>query len=692
MKISIAIVLSYILQGAGAVAVASPKVIITQFRHGPDHAGVFEGASPGNLVQKRWSFDAGSRIVSSPVVSAGTLFIGTSGGQLLALDSASGALRWSFKADGPVTSTPAIADDVVVFQSAANTVFGVRAKDGKQLWRRTTGKTVEFHSIPALPDAPDYDIWVSSPLIQDGSVFIGSGDGNLYALDLLTGAQRWNFHTGGRIRATPASDGTSIFVGSFDGVMYALDPKSGQLTWTFKTAGNSDFPVGSIQSSAAIADGMVFFGSRDYHLYALDAGTGRLAWKNLHKDSWVVASPAVSNGRVFAGSSDGRLIRCNDARTGVELWTRAVDGNVYSSPALVGRVLFAGTFQGTILGLRAADGAIAAGITLMERVYSSMWIEGGVLYVATGDGVIFAFSNGTIPGQPAASPPNATESAKSGHSKEFWRKIAQDNYRLPAGESATSLIQELAGLLGSPDPELRDEFGYAISASWIYRDHLFAPNEVERLARVYEDNLKAGVGETGGDSVLRRSFSALVLSTIAALDNKQTTLSDDAFRTLLDSSLNYMAAERDLRGYDPEKGWLHATAHTADLLKFLGRSPRLRSSDQGRILDAIGGKLKGNGRPFVFGENERMAAAVLSLVLRKDSDEPAFEAWLNRLVKEGEGLWSQPKLDTAQFAAVQNIKDLLRSLLVQLSGLAQPAPVNADSAKKAILDRLAKFR
>jgi outer membrane protein assembly factor BamB len=395
MKPSLAILLLLL---SSKDALASP-IAKAQFRHGPEHAGVFESSQPGNLIKQVWKFDAGNRIVASPVISDGTLFVGSMGGELLAVDSKSGALRWRFRADAPISSTVAVVNGTVVFQSNANTIFAVRSNDGTEVWRRATGPSVPFFSIPAFPDAPDYDLWASSPLVQDEAIFIGSGDGNVYAFDLSSGEKRWSFHTGGRVRATPASDGASVFVGSFDGTMYSLDPGSGRLKWKYKTEGNSYFPIGSIQSSAVVTNGKIIFGSRDYNLYAIDAKSGRLAWKDLHKDSWVVASPAVANGRVYVGSSDARFIRCSDAATGREIWTKPMDGNVFSSAAIVDGTLYVGTFQGTIVRMKIENGQ-SAGIQLQDRIYASPWIESGILYVATNDGQIYALTNGALQNQP----------------------------------------------------------------------------------------------------------------------------------------------------------------------------------------------------------------------------------------------------------------------------------------------------
>src|SRR5206468_4220584 len=121
------------------------------------------------------------------------------------------------------------------------------------------------------------------------------------------------------------------------------------------------------------------------------------------------------------------------------------------------------------------------------------------------------------------------------------------------------------------------------------------------------------------DSVLRRSFSALDLSLLAALDLERPFLDQGAFDHLLTAALDYLASERDVRSFDPRVGWIHATAHTADLIKFLARNPKLGTVDTARILDAFAAKLAAVREPLTRGETERMARAVLSLAMRQDA-------------------------------------------------------------------------
>jgi len=138
---------------------------------------------------------------------------------------------------------------------------------------------------------------VSSPAIGfDGTVYVGSDDKKVYALDEATGAKKWEFMTEGSLNfSSPAigSDGT-VYVGSSDNKVYALNGATGSKKWESRT--------GSHWSSPAIGtDGTVYVGSVDKKVYALDGATGYKKWEFLAGD-FVASSPAIgSDGTVYVG-------------------------------------------------------------------------------------------------------------------------------------------------------------------------------------------------------------------------------------------------------------------------------------------------------------------------------------------------------------------------------------------------------
>ena len=140
-------------------------------------------------------------------------------------------------------------------------------------------------------------------------------------------------------------------------------------------------------------------------------------------------------------------------------------------------------------------------------------------------------------------------------------------------------------------------------------------------------------------------------------------------------------------------GWIHATAHTADLLKFLARDPRFTPADQARLLDAAWAKMTAPGTPvFTHAEDERLAAALLSVVRRPDFDPAILDPWLARFVALEKQVWEKAPPDPATLDASQNARNLLRSFYVLLS-LPEPAPTPGQAAaREKVLATLQQIR
>src|SRR4051794_29442631 len=64
---------------------------------------------------------------------------------------------------------------------------------------------------------------VSSPVLENGVLYFGSDDHNIYAVDASSGVQKWKRTTGGPVPATPAVAGGVVYAGSYDGKFYAIE-------------------------------------------------------------------------------------------------------------------------------------------------------------------------------------------------------------------------------------------------------------------------------------------------------------------------------------------------------------------------------------------------------------------------------------------------------------------------------------
>jgi outer membrane protein assembly factor BamB len=167
-------------------------------------------------------------------------------------------------------------------------------KPGTVLWEFVTGDQV--NSSPAIG--------------SDGTVYVGSDDKKLYAINGKTGVKLWEFETGGYVYSSPAigSDGT-VYAGSMDNKLYAINGKTGVKLWEFETGG-SEYGVHS--SPAIGSDGTVYVGSgesgtRDKYLYAINGKSGVKLWE-FETGGAVGSSPAIGpDGTVYVGSADKKL-------------------------------------------------------------------------------------------------------------------------------------------------------------------------------------------------------------------------------------------------------------------------------------------------------------------------------------------------------------------------------------------------
>jgi len=169
---------------------------------------------------------------------------------------------------------------------------------------------------------------VSSPAIgSDGTIYVGSKDTNVYAVDPNTGTSKWARSIGGEVVSSPAIgwDGT-IYIGSPDNSLYALDPNTGNVQWTFATGG-------IIESSPSIgSDGSIYFGSNDGSVYALYPD-GKLKWANSSPGVSVTCSPAVLyNGAIYVTAGNGIFML--SASDGTELAYNSLSNSISTSPII----------------------------------------------------------------------------------------------------------------------------------------------------------------------------------------------------------------------------------------------------------------------------------------------------------------------------------------------------------------------
>lgn len=277
-----------------------------------------------------------------------------------------GSLAWQFSTYGWVASSPAVGSDGTIYFGSTDGQLYAVDPDGSLRWTHATADAV-----------------LCSPTIgPDGTIYIGSNDKTLYALNPVDGSEEWRFDQANDIIVSAiavASDGT-IYFGANDGTLYALNPNGAKL-WQ-ATAGPG------ITSPVVGKAGMICVGSRDNTLYAFNPdGSGK--WQFATGGS-IFASPAIgADGTIYVGSADKNLYAINP--DGSLSWTLALPDAV-SCPSVIGPggTIYVGCNDGHLCAVT-AGGSVKWQFAAGEAIYGAAAVaEDGTIYVGSMDHNLYA--------------------------------------------------------------------------------------------------------------------------------------------------------------------------------------------------------------------------------------------------------------------------------------------------------------
>ena len=329
----------------------------------------------------KWKFKAQGKIVSSPAVIDGRVYIGSRDNNLYALDKDTGTLLWKFKTGGWVDSSPALNKGKVYFSSKDGNLYCLDADKGSLIWKYQT-KGADC----------------SSPVLGDNKVFSASGFPNkfIYAVNAENGEEVWRKDTQQMVYSSPALSKDKVYIGSNDGNIYCLDKDKGDILWKYHTTGGVYF------SSPAIEGGRLYIatGNFDWSVYALDLESGKLIWKYVIEDKKptpnYVSSPALGDGKIFivAGYTQ-QYLYCLDSKSGKLIWKKELSSasrlGFSSSPVVTQDTVYVASAEGKLKAFEIATGRLVWEYDLGEDVLSSLAISEGMLFIATFNGTLYAF-------------------------------------------------------------------------------------------------------------------------------------------------------------------------------------------------------------------------------------------------------------------------------------------------------------
>jgi outer membrane protein assembly factor BamB len=229
----------------------------------------------------------------------------------------------------------------------------------------------------------------SEPAIVGGIMYIGSGDGHLYAFDATTGDERWAFAAGDSVDNSPAVGGGLVYTVSSDSILHAIDTESGAERWQFAPAKSLAQPV--------LAGDVLYVGGDDGNLYALDAATGAEHWR-FATGAEVGRSPAFAGDTAYVGTESGELFAI-DAATGQERWRFESGGGTAGSTVVAGDAVYEAIFNGDDNRLYALDAATGdERWTFASPSGENVWVpavDEQTVYIPSDDGNVYALDAAT---------------------------------------------------------------------------------------------------------------------------------------------------------------------------------------------------------------------------------------------------------------------------------------------------------
>lgn len=350
----------YAHRGGAAWIYTPPRAGLVHFSvEGPDLCAVWD---TGRLValeiasgteRPNSEFRRAFPFLSPPLLTKGRVLVGAEDGRMRCLDLVAGQALWEHRTGGAVRSLPVIAGDSVLFGSDDGFLYCVELGTGVRRWRTFCGGAVG--TAPAVigdravvgtvgygigcvdlaeraggaspeppattaaeasaakpapgPNSSALERWlwgvavpaaVLGPPVTyaDGKVAVGSDEGAVYLLDVVTGKILVRLERPGLVRNPPALVAGGLVVADSSGEVCAL-AADGRTLWSRRLRSNP--LVGPVTTDAA-----VYVGTAGGEVLALRAGDGHVLWRR-DLSAPAAGSLAVAGDLVLVGLEDGRI-------------------------------------------------------------------------------------------------------------------------------------------------------------------------------------------------------------------------------------------------------------------------------------------------------------------------------------------------------------------------------------------------
>ncbi len=252
-----------------------------------------------------------------------------------------------------LVAEPVVADGRVYTIDTLARVRAFNVETGAELW---------MHQVRA-ENSPSETLFGGGVTYDGGRIYVTNGAGDAAALDAATGARLWMVKPGGPLRGAPTVANDTVYMLSGDSQLYALNAQNGELRW--QAAGS--FELAGVFGSAApaFAQSTLVVGYSSGELTAYRYENGNVVWQDalartgistsVGQLSDIDADPVIDNGRVFAIGQGGRMVAI-ELITGQRAWEINIGG--LSTPWVANDWVFVVTDKAQLLAVARSSGRI----------------------------------------------------------------------------------------------------------------------------------------------------------------------------------------------------------------------------------------------------------------------------------------------------------------------------------------------
>lgn len=273
--------------------------------------------------------------------------------------------------DVRLTSGPIIVGDIVVMLDGQGRLFAYKLdKLNDPMWKLDL-LHLAAKEKSASGEESRWASWFASKedfiggniAFVEGAVIVATGDGHIFAVELVSGTVMWQRTMDVSIQSAPSGKHGTVYFVTSDNALYALSLKDGTTQWTHNGVPEQTKILGA-PAPVPLTD-MVIVPYSSGEIVALKQVNGLKLWEESLQSnrrfgalgfqfSDIMATPVAYAGRVFA-SAQGHLVAL-DVMNGNTLWDVPV--TLSSTPWVAGEWLFGITTQDELVAIQVAQGQI----------------------------------------------------------------------------------------------------------------------------------------------------------------------------------------------------------------------------------------------------------------------------------------------------------------------------------------------